>query len=147
MYFSSRELSAAYETEGLALDYWTGCLAHFLVAPAFCMFCTVWVFVILHTFSVCFGLLQFDLSWSCLQGFDATWKQPGKLGKPARHAFGVQSVEKNENHRKPLFIVMGLRLLLRPAECSEQVYVEALRRHQLVQRSDDVSVPECLGRH
>ncbi|CAL1167555.1 unnamed protein product [Cladocopium goreaui] len=24
MYFSSRELSAAYETEGLALDYWTG---------------------------------------------------------------------------------------------------------------------------
>ena len=37
--------------------------------------------------------------------------------------------------------------LLRPAECSEQVCIEALRRHQLVQRSVDVSVSGCLGRH
>lgn len=26
VYFSSRELDAAYEAQGLALDHWTGCL-------------------------------------------------------------------------------------------------------------------------
>ena len=26
MYFSSAQLDAAYEAEGLALDYWSGCL-------------------------------------------------------------------------------------------------------------------------
>ena len=91
MYFSSRELITAYETEGLALDYWTGCWANFPVAPAFCTFCTVWVFAVLH----CFGILPLDLSRSCLQGFDATWKQPGKLGKRANHACGAQTAGKN----------------------------------------------------
>eukprot|EP00438_Fugacium_kawagutii_P020665 Skav217588 [mRNA] locus=scaffold3512:58692:63474:- [translate_table: standard] len=31
VYFSSRELEAAYETEGLALDHWTGCLPEIFV--------------------------------------------------------------------------------------------------------------------
>lgn len=63
MYFSSSVLNAAYEAEGLALDFWTGCWANSPVAPAFSMSFLHCVGV--RGFVHCFGILRFDLSRSC----------------------------------------------------------------------------------
>ena len=65
----------------------------------------MWVFAVLYTVLVYCDLICHG---PALQGFDATWKQPGKLGKRASHAFGAQTGGKKlENNRTSLLIVMG----------------------------------------